>query len=46
MKKQEENKETAKELWNRLSELNKQLKDIRENKKKKKCLKQYLRRKY
>ena len=36
MKKQEENKETAKELWNRLSELNKQLKDIRENKKKKK----------
>ena len=45
MKKQEENKETAKELWNRLSELNKQLKDIRENKKKK-CLKQYLRRKY
>ena len=33
MKKQEENKETAKELWNRLSELNKDFKDIRDNKK-------------
>ena len=42
MKKQEENKETAKELWNRLSELNKQLKDIRENKKKKKISKTVL----
>ena len=42
MKKQEENKETAKELWNRLSELNKQLKDIRENKKKKKMSKTVL----
>ena len=42
MKKQEANKETAKELWNRLSELNKQLKDIRENKKKKKISKTVL----
>ena len=31
--KKEENKETAKELWNRLSELNKEFKDIRDNKK-------------
>ena len=42
--KQEGNKETEKELWNRLSELNKEFKDIREHKKKKlkKCQKQSL----
>ena len=32
-KKQKENKETEKELWNRLSELNKELKDIKGHKK-------------
>ena len=33
-KKQEENKETEKEMWNRLTVLNKEFKDIREQKKK------------
>ena len=33
-KKQEENKETEKELWTKLSGLNKEFKDIREHKQK------------
>ena len=33
MKKQEENKETEKELWSKLSALNKELKNIWEHKK-------------
>ena len=41
--KQEENKETEKELWSKLSALNKEFKDIREHKK---MQKMYLRLKY